>query len=805
MFRTAIKSLSILTFVFFCSSPASFAQNIFVSPTGSDSATGTSINDPVRSFQVAADRAKAIGSGAVVQFADGEYQFNQTAVLDASHSGLTFRAAPGATPVFHSLSQVTGWTPDPQNSNIMVADLPTGISHVRYLQDRSENWLERSAAPRFTTTELAGATPDLHCIECNNYRDVTQSNMSNIQYSVPNDPIDWSAGKASQYDLRASALPWHQEILPIDSYDQSGGRIFTSVPGLYDLRDDPQERPAQAWVMNTKAGINTAGEWASLDGKIYLNPKSGTGDIYVPRLTELVRIDDGTANGNAAVATPVSNIIFDGLTFTGGDFRVMEHGTLVERDVTAQHDWAVVDEPDSLLRIRNAENITVRNSTFTKSGGGGIRVDRHAQNVVITENNLSHLGRGGINVTGRGPGQGDVNRDNEISFNLLDSIGLEKWASVAILLDQSSNNHVHHNVIQNTFFTGIATVGPRQLAIAALAENLAEEGDLLDFYQGREFHFAEWADAVIQAAGNNASPIVVGSLEAMKQVYNYNNLIEENALIDVSTGTDFFLNGQIYNSGSTRSPNSGDIRQNAFERNYLFQTQPNTVNDYAYYSDSDQDAARVIGNMILNIQNGDAGPDMTPLILAFNQWAESVEAADMGLGQGEILLQGNVIENSTFCPASECGGSGHTLGIDFTQQGEVVNGVGGDVQFLDLYLQMYAAIRDVNFPQVASLPGAQQMRDRLETLIIGLGGEIELPGDFNFDDTVNGADFLAWQRGVSTVPGSRADLAEWRINFGNSATELAASSQAIPEPTSALILATGMLFAQGFCRATPKT
>ncbi len=166
---------------------------------------------------------------------------------------------------------------------------------------------------------------------------------------------------------RPCHIPWHQEILPIASYDQSGGLLFTTVPGLYDLSDDPQERPAQAWVMNTKAGINTPGEWASLDGKIYLHPKSGTNDIYVPRLTELVRIDDGTVDGtvdgNAAVTNPVRNITFDGLTFTGGDFRVLQDGegaNLADRDVTAQHDWAVVDEPDALLRIRTSRFATRR-------------------------------------------------------------------------------------------------------------------------------------------------------------------------------------------------------------------------------------------------------------------------------------------------------------------------------------------------------------------------------------------------------------------------------------------------------------
>jgi len=48
--------------------------------------------------------------------------------------------------------------------------------------------------------------------------------------------------------------------------------------------------------------------------------------------------------------------------------------------------------------------------------------------VQITGNTLSNLGRGGIGLVGRGPGYGDVNKDNEISYNRIESIGLEKWA-----------------------------------------------------------------------------------------------------------------------------------------------------------------------------------------------------------------------------------------------------------------------------------------------------------------------------------------------------------------------------------------
>lgn len=690
--------LPIITLFILFLNIAATAQTVYVSPTGNDANSGTSPANAVQTVQRAVDLATALGSnGVAIEFADGEYFFNATVVLGVQQSGLTFRAAAGTFPVFTSLVQVTGWTT--HSGNIMVAPLPNGISHVRYLQDQSETWMERSATPSFQTTEAGGGTG---CLECNNYNQSTQADMSNIQY-----PVSWTPPNvnfASQYDLRATTLPWHQEILPISSINTGQRRIFTTVPALYDLRNDIQEVTERSWVLNSIEGIDTPGEWASLNGNIYLHPRSGTDDIFVPTLTELIRIDDGTADGNANITTPVSNITFDGINFTGGDFRVMQTD-----DVTAQHDWMVVDEPDALLRIRNAANITVRNCSFERSGGTGLRVDRYAQNIKIYNNIFSFLGRGGINVAGRGPGYGDVSRDNEIAYNLLEYIGMEKWAGVAIMLDNSSNNYVHHNYISDTYFSGIVAVGPRQLMFAAVIEE-----EVRNFYVGREFHFREVAQSVLDFMATYGEDVLLASQEAMRFVYNYNNRIEENALIDVCTGQGLFLNGQIYISGGQRSTSMSDIKTNYVERNYMYDSFNHSANDYAIYSDSDQDDCNYIGNMMSGILNNDFQPEPTPIILAFNQWAETENE-----GMGIITVRANVTLNSTFCTEEGCT---HTIGFDFIQEGEVINGVGGSATFLPIYEQMYQAICDSNFPQVPSLPGVEAMRTELNRIITTLGG-----------------------------------------------------------------------------------
>jgi hypothetical protein len=99
-----------------------------------------------------------------------------------------------------------------------------------------------------------------------------------------------------------------------------------------------------------------------------------------------------------------------------------------------------------------------------------------------------------------------------------------------------------------------------------------------------------------------------------------------------------------------------------------------------------------------------------------------------------------------------------------------------------------------------TLGGGDTNQDRvvdatdLQNVVDALPG---LPGDFDSDLDVEGADFLAWQRGVSTSANAQIsdgdanfdeivdgeDLEIWELGFG---TVLSPSVTAVPEPTSML-------------------
>jgi len=60
----------------------------------------------------------------------------------------------------------------------------------------------------------------------------------------------------------------------------------------------------------------------------------------------------------------------------------------------------------------------------------------------------------------------------------------------------------------------------------------------------------------------------------------------------------------------------------------------------------------------------------------------------------------------------------------------------------------------------------------LPDIILVIEGTISLPGDFDDDGDVDGADFLSWQRGESLGGFNSSDLADWEENYGTTAAVL---------------------------------
>lgn len=704
------KTVLIIHALFFGISLLYGQSTYYVSPTGNDSSNGSE-SSPWATLQGARDNIRLLNnSGDIkVYFRTGTYTLSETVVFGSEDSGspgrlITYAAYPGEKPVFSSLVQLNNWSV--YSGNIFQCVVPLEIGHVRYLQDASEDWMQRSTSAPFSTSEPA--TPEEDCLECSwDLPGIWQENKMKIKpdgnFTSPN----WTY--ADQYDLKTSQLPWHEEILPVDRWD--GSWIHTKIPAQYEMRQDGDETyKVRAFLVNSIEEIDQPGEWACLNTsngyKVYLYPKSGTNDIFVPALTELVRVDAG-GDGNTWSGTPVRYLTFDGLTFTGGDFRVMENdisdiSNPEKNDITTQHDWAVVDEPDAIFRVRNSSDITIKNCSFIKSGGTAIRLDRYAQHVFISNNTIAYMGRNGIVITGRGPGYGDVNKHHEIARNVISHTGMEKSAAVALMVDQSSHNHIHSNYISDTKFTALSLSSPRQLAFWSRCKG--EPG-----YYGREFHYYDFHPDVVSSMGS--TDCTNSSEPAMQFIYNYNNVVEDNAFVNVGVGDNYFINGKMAYLSAYKKNQIND-----FNFNYLYEDDGlERDTDVAIFNDSDQDGANQKGNMFHNINL------IETAIVADAMWAENE-----GAPTRTLLIRGNSTLESRYAPFAEQWGAPDRSW--YQEVGTIENGQGGDAAYLEDYLRSYEALCLGNMagPTLQEVTAYQSM---LANKITEFGGTVPSCGD----------------------------------------------------------------------------
>ncbi len=77
------------------------------------------------------------------------------------------------------------------------------------------------------------------------------------------------------------------------------------------------------------------------------------------------------------------------------------------------------------------------------------------------------------------------------------------------------------------------------------------------------------------------------------------------------------------------------------------------------------------------------------------------------------------------------------------------------------------------------------LSDRARGLVIVDASALAPTGDFDFDGVVDGRDFLLWQRNPSV-----GNLSDWQANYGAGSL---ASSRAVPEPASIILLSLGGL------------
>jgi hypothetical protein len=264
---------------------------------------------------------------------------------------------------------------------------------------------------------------------------------------------------ANLTDVELGIVPARQfmmNLLELESLEAERGVVRTRLPGTFNLVPYTGGLPETCWIENSLQFLDAPGEWAADSRRrlLYLWPRSPE-DLTAVRAAatvELVRVEGDV--DPAGTDTPVRGIEFRRLVFTESN-RYTWH----ERTAGLQHDFELHDAPNAMLRLRGAAVCVVEDCAFVEGGSTGLRLDLHAQEIRVIGNRFSRLGGAGIVVAGYGPGTKDVNGRHEIAHNSISRIGEDYRVSPAIMMFQTADNRVHHNLLHDLPYMGIVLSG----------------------------------------------------------------------------------------------------------------------------------------------------------------------------------------------------------------------------------------------------------------------------------------------------------------------------------------------------------
>jgi hypothetical protein len=462
-------TLALFSFVLSCSSSdnnsnSSCTQDYWVATNGSDSATGAS-SDPFLTISHARDVIRANRNKGVcsinVNIKGGLYRLSGPLVFTSQDSGsssaqITYKAAPGETPVISGAVQISGWTLHDAvlgiwqaQTNVNTSTMPRQlyVNGVRAIRARTVYY------PNYYTPTATGYT------------------YSYVSGADPQIPPVWDN---PTFVEAVTATQWKMMRCPVAEIN-GGSEVVMQNPCWTNANvfPEPWNFHLLSWWENAYEFLDQRGEW-------YLNPVTkilyyiplegqdmSTADVELPVLESLLSVSGDATN-------PVSHINFKGLSFeyatwlspnTSNGYVADQSGFHLtgagHASNTIGHDPNTVRTPGNLSFLY-AQNITFENNTVEHMGGAGVDFATGSQNNRIINNVISDISSTGIQLGGnsfedaRPSTASGLTKDNLISNNLIEYTGQEFWDAAGIYIGITTRSIVEYNDINHTAWSGIA-------------------------------------------------------------------------------------------------------------------------------------------------------------------------------------------------------------------------------------------------------------------------------------------------------------------------------------------------------------
>jgi hypothetical protein len=571
-------------------SEAKPATTLYVSPIGNDAWSGLlhepnadGSDGPFATICAARDALRNVDGAPnqlhTVFIRGGTYVVHDTIIFSIEDSAAhrnehIYAAYPGEKPVFTSEVAIDGWqklTKYPEgvttaaHDNLWCAPLPDNLGRIRSLYD--ETGILTCARSKIfeSDPEMLFKTHDHNPTRTDPYADLSDEERGRMTLYFPKGMLrEWN--NIEDIEIYSRSRNWTVNLLPLLMVDEPGQVAYTRISATTPISTVRKE----VAVENTIEYLDAPGEWVvnTRERKIYLWPRDGApapGGIKAPRIAELFRIE-GAVDKPGPVDMPVKRLTFRGLTFTCGERDVWN-----KDDESIQHDWAMEDKGDALVRFRGAERCTVEDCTFTQSAGTALRFDLHAQECRVLGCSVSHMGQSGVLFAGYGPGTKDVNRYNSVFNTEISYCGEIYPHGHGLILHQSGNNRIAHNYIHDMPRKAICLTGVRLWCY-----------DIARRYVREHSRSIRW---------HEIDAIPTSWDECIPYSHTRENLVEYN---EVSRCLGKLGDGSAINV-------SGAGCGNTLRRNYVHDIHPSEqVHAGCFRTDDNQKGTRIIENVITN-------------------------------------------------------------------------------------------------------------------------------------------------------------------------------------------------------------
>ncbi|MEW2178605.1 right-handed parallel beta-helix repeat-containing protein [Streptomyces sp. NPDC005406] len=397
----------------------------------------------------ARDLARTVAGREVrVLLKDGTYRLDEPLKLGAADSGVSWGAAPGASPVLSGGQDITGWR---QNTDgTWSADVPAGVTPRQLFVDGKRATRARGEACAASTCDATRTG-------------MTGATATGIgQWQHPTDAEAVIRVRWRNYHCRIAAVSGDIMTFAQPCWTNSASGTDRTGPAWDTTTVDSTRYSGVAFFENAPELLDKAGEfvWNSTDRTVTYLPRKGENmrhaQAVTPRTEGLLVVD-------GAHDVTVSGIGFAYAAYrqpgTDEGYAGMQAGlTLTGATGPVDHAGRFYTKPAAAVTVRGGRAVSIDSTRFTHLGGAGAVLEAGTKDSSVTRSAFTDLSSGAVYVgdTEPMPGSELTGERNTVAYNTISRTGVEYTDAVGIWAGYEAGLTVDHNSLDHLPYSGIS-------------------------------------------------------------------------------------------------------------------------------------------------------------------------------------------------------------------------------------------------------------------------------------------------------------------------------------------------------------